>query len=136
MLITAKGATPQTRTIGGTFEITFKLPKQANSGNTAKKRKTTRKPAKTIPAAKPAQPRARKKDGRTYQDRKDYQCATQAKRRTEHDALGLCRDCSNPRILNQTRCSSCVEKHRAYGKTYRQAQKAARGRQHIQADYQ
>ena len=104
---------PQGRTVGGTFEFSFTLPEPANVGGgrekacktgSATKKKLT--PVKTKQAAKP------RKDRRTHQDRKEYQRAAQAKRRAEHKALGLCRDCSNHSILGQTRCSSCAEQHR------------------------
>ena len=37
----------------------------------------------------------------------------QKKRREEAKELGLCRDCREPAIPDQTRCEPCAEKHRA-----------------------
>ena len=105
---------PHTRTIGGTFEFTFKLPKPQNSGGRPPSKRKNRRSSKKAPARIAKTKKAAKpgKDRRTYQDRKGYQRASDAKQRTERIELGLCVSCSNTAIAGQTRCPSCAEKHR------------------------
>ena len=101
---------PQTRTVGGTFETSFTLPEPANAGGVPKKDRKTSKPTKK--RLTQVKPKKATKSPCTYQDRREYRRAAQAKRRVERKALGLCIHCSNHSIPGQTRCPSCSEKHR------------------------
>ena len=99
------------RATGGTFEFTFKLPKSANHGNTQPRnprRKANPKPAK----AKIRNPPNVRKDERTYQDRRTYELAPSAKIRADALAKSMCVNRRQPAISGQTRCPTCVEKHR------------------------
>ena len=99
-------ASPHTRTVGGTFEISFTLPEPANAGGGPQKaHKTTNPTNRANRATTPL---------RICQDRREYIRTARAKRRAERKALGLCRDCPNQSTLNQIRCSSCAEKQRLH----------------------
>ena len=104
---------PQTRVIGGTFEFSFALPRAANRGN-PNGRKNKGPTVKEIPeeqgeheGLKQVQPEAREASRRTERDRRE-----------RLKASGMCRDCREPAIPNQTRCEACAEKHRAARRIY------------------
>ena len=45
-------------------------------------------------------------------ERREYRRIHVQEKRRKDKELGLCVDCPNPAQLNQTRCSTCAEKHR------------------------
>ena len=52
---------------------------------------------------------------------------SQKKRREEAKELGLCRDCREPAIPDQTRCETCAEKHRVGRRQYDAARRKENG---------
>ena len=67
----------------------------------------------------PEQVEAKKQAHQAYEqkraqtpERKELQRRVAQARRTEAKSLGLCRDCPNSAIPDQTRCKTCTEKHR------------------------
>ena len=47
-------------------------------------------------------------------ERRAYRRRYAQQKRERQKSLGLCRDCSNPAIPGQTRCTTCADKHREY----------------------
>ena len=45
-------------------------------------------------------------------ERREYNRRLAQERRQKTKELGKCRNCSRPAILNETRCPTCVERHR------------------------
>ena len=58
-------------------------------------------------------------------ERMEYRRLRAQEKRRKAKALGLCRSCSNPAITGQTRCPTCAEKHREYGRRSNAGRKAA-----------
>ena len=123
------------------FESTFELPPQKGPGprpQKAKKppvRKPPRKPkvrkpgkkaapkertSKRRPEPTPAEVEAKKQARREYDqkrhqtpERRELQRRLAQARRDEAKSLGLCKDCPNPAVPNQTKCETCAAKHQA-----------------------
>ena len=80
-------------------------------------KKATPKPERH-PEPNPTKVKARAENGRKYElkrpqtpERKELQRRSSQARRAEAKSLGLCRDCRNPAIHDQTRCQACRDKH-------------------------
>ena len=105
---------PHTRAIGGTFELTFVLPKPANTGNTRPKKPKHTKPGRKTragtanhkSATKPAKPRL------TEEQKRELRRVLAAEDRQRGKELGLCKDCPARAIKGKTRCPKCAEEHR------------------------
>ena len=111
-----------------TFEWEFHFPVPTNPAYQPKPQpKTkTRKPAKkdavhtparkaSNPAATAAKPKASKKPKRvrlTVEETQDRARARAVEKRLMLKQSGLCKDCRQPAIPRQNRCSTCAEKHR------------------------
>ena len=126
---------PPPRAVGHTFEYTFPLPKPNNAGGgpparEKKSRKENRKPTpnshpkKTTPPRRPeptpAEVEAKHQERQEYDrqrsqtpERKEYRRLLAQEKRQKTKSLGLCRDCPNAVIPNQTRCETCAAKHQA-----------------------
>ena len=120
---------PHKWAVGTTFEWEFEFPMSTNSAYELKpepKRKT-RKPANPKPAptrarkaskpatARVAKPKASEKPKRvrlTSEERQEQARARTAEKRSNLKEQGLCKDCQQPAIPEQTRCPACAEKHR------------------------
>ena len=90
-------------------------------------KRKTRKPANPKPAptrarkaskpatARVAKPKASEKPKRvrlTSEERQERARARTAEKRSNLKEQGLCKDCQQPAIPEQTRCPACAEKHR------------------------
>ena len=82
--------------------------------------KATPKTQQTVrhPEPNTGEVEARAEKGRKYEqkrpqtpERKELQRRSAQARRAEAKSLGLCRDCRNPAIHDQTRCEICRDKH-------------------------
>ena len=127
---------PPPRAIGHTFEFTLSLPEPSNTGGRPpskekKSRKENRKsthrshPKKTgqpksSPEPTQAQVEAQKEVRRAYDrqrsqtpERKQLQRRIAQEKRDQRRSLGLCITCHGTPILDQTRCETCAENHRA-----------------------
>ena len=132
--------TPPPRAIGRnqgrTFEFTIPLPEPSNAGGRPPSRaKQAGKKTRTLPTqgrtalkAKQAKPRTaptpappeagplkqlepeRKKT--STPDHREYHRLRAREERRRAKEQCLCRDCGEPAIPDQTRCSTCAEKHR------------------------
>ena len=120
---------PHKWAVGTSFEWEFEFPMTTNLFYELKpepKRKT-RKPANPKPkstrateTSKPAagqatKPKASKKPQRarlTLEERQERARARAAETRSKLKDASLCRDCRQPAIPGQTRCSDCAEKNR------------------------
>ena len=131
------------------FVDAFKLPPRKRPGRPKTKRPirkprrkpTVRKPAKKAkpknqerrPRSKPTQAEVEAKRqeqlkfdrqrSKTPERREQNRLRAQEKRRSAK-GLGLCRDCPNPSKPDETRCSTCTEKHRV-GRRKNDAQRRA-----------
>ena len=130
---------PREWAIGRTFELTFPLPEPRNTGGRPPRRakpagKPPRKnssstpPRKAPPKAKQTKPRpkpaevgveAKSRDPLEHErkwssppERREQHRLQEQERRRRAKALGLCRDCPNPAIPDQTRCPTCANRHR------------------------
>ena len=120
---------PHKWAVGTTFEWEFELPITTNPGyghKSASKRKTRKSskpkaaPAHARKTSKPAtlqtvKPKASEKPKRvrlTPEERQERARARAAEKRSKLKEQGLCKDCQQPAILVQTRCTSCADKHR------------------------
>ena len=120
--------TPHKWAVGTTFEWEFDFPMTTNpfyapkpepkpktrkNSKTAAARTPARKASK--PATTTAKPKTSKKPKRvrlTPGERQERGRARAAENRRKLKDSGLCKDCRQPAIPGQTRCPSCVEKHR------------------------
>ena len=120
---------PHKWAVGTTFEWEFDFPVSTNPAYQPKpgSKRKTKKPAnpKVAPTAarktsKPAtsqtaKPKASKKPKRvrlTPEERQERARARAAEKRLMLKQSGLCKDCRQPAIPGQNRCSTCAEKHR------------------------
>ena len=140
---------PQPQAVGRTFEYTFPLPERSNAGgcpptkeekSRKKNRKTTpsRHPKKATPKRHPEpdraeveakrqeQPEHNPGKGKTAAARENTRLYAQEQRRKAREQ-GLCRDCREPAIPEQSRCSTCAEKHRA-GRQHWYAEQRTKGK--------
>ena len=120
--------TPHKWAVGTTFEWEFDFPVHPNSAydhepepKRTKKQPATpaaaRAPARKVakPATTVAKPKASEKPKRvrlTPEERQERGRARAVEKRSKLKAAGLCKDCRQPAIPGQTRCSSCADKHR------------------------
>ena len=116
---------PHKWAVGTTFEWEFDFPMTTNpfyppkpepkpkTSKTAAARTPARKALK--PATTTAKPKTSKKPKRvrlTPEERQERRRARAVETRSKLQDSGLCKDCRQPAIPGQTRCPSCVEKHR------------------------
>ena len=121
--------TPHKWAVGTTFEWEFEFPMPTNPfyERTSEPKRNNKKPAnpkaKSTPtpntskpaAAKPAKPKASKKPKRTrlsVEERQERARARAAEHRLKMKKSGLCKDCRQPAIPGQARCTNCAEQHR------------------------
>ena len=80
------------------------------------KAKSTRAPeTPKPPTAKTAKPKAAEEPKRvrlTAEERKERARTRAAENRSKLKDAGLCKDCRQPAIHGQTRCTDCAENHR------------------------
>ena len=116
---------PHKWAVGTTFEWEFEFPMHTNPFYEAEpepkklanpKAKSTGAPNTSKPAAtKPAKPKPPKKPKRTrltVEERQERARARAVETRSKLKESGLCRDCRQPAIPGQTRCTNCAEQHR------------------------
>ena len=103
---------PQTRTVGGTFEFTFILPRPANVNNTRPRKRKATTPIQKVQAdaAKHKTARPAKRPLLADEQKQELRQIRAAENRQRRKELGLCKDCPNEAIKGQSRCSSCHEK--------------------------
>ena len=106
--------TPHTRTIGGTLEVSFILPRPDNLGNTRPRKRKATTPTQKVQAnaakSKPARPAM--KPLLTVEQKQELRQVRAAENRQRRKELGLCKDCLNKAIKGQSRCSTCLENNR------------------------
>ena len=119
---------PHKWAVGTTFEWEFDFPVHPNSAydHEPEPKRKKKKPAKpdaartparkvSKPATTAAKPKASEKPKRvrlTPEERQERGRARAVEKRSKLKEHGLCRDCQQPAIPGQTRCSDCAEKHR------------------------
>ena len=120
---------PHKWAVGTTFEWEFEFPITTNPAygpKSASKRKAKKSanpkaaPARAREASKPAtvkaaKPKASEKPKRvrlTPEERQERTRARAAEKRSKLKEQGLCKDCRQPVIPDQTRCPDCAETHR------------------------
>ena len=119
------------------FQYTIDLSVQKNRNSKPPTRKPPQKPKvrkppkKVVPKERtprtpkprveptPAQVEAKEENRRKYErkrrqtpERKELRRRIAQARRDEAKKLGICKDCPNPTVPDQTRCETCAEKHR------------------------
>ena len=109
-----------------TFQHTFPLPRRPRAGTkqTTRARKKLPKPkpkgdGKRPPATKAKDPETARETRREYDqarnrtpERREYQRQLAQEQRQRAKELGKCRNCPEPAIPGQTRCTTCAEAHR------------------------
>ena len=119
---------PHKWAVGTTFEWEFDFPVHPNSAydHEPEPKRKEKKPAKpdaartparkvSKPATTSAKPKASEKPKRvrlTPEERQERGRARAVEKRSKLKEQGLCRDCQQPAIPEQTRCVDCAEKHR------------------------
>ena len=95
------------------------LPPKPKVSKPPKKATPRVRPEKHCPEPTPAQAEAKRQQQLVYEqqrnqlpDRKERRRLLDRERRRKAKAMGLCKDCSNAAIPNQSRCPTCAEKHR------------------------
>ena len=102
---------------------TTRKPKAKQKTTSRKKTTTKAEPQPRKPRTRveptPEQVEARKEKRRAYNqrrsqtpERKEYNRHYAQEQRQKAKELGICRNCSKPAILGQTRCPECAEAHR------------------------
>ena len=146
---------PQERVIGVTFALRVSLPSRFNGKYDPASRPSSTpillkpgerrrlpKPAKPKPVSEPklrppkkvSPPRAGKIPGeqhevpkQTQPERREAFRKAAKNRRERAKELGLCRDCREQAIPDQTRCEPCAEKHRGPAPTERRHEEKREG---------
>ncbi len=108
-------------------------PKSKNAQKPPVRKLTTRKPPRKPKVSKPrrkAVPKASEPERRPEPTPAEVEANRQKsleharlqaqEQRRQTKAAGLCRDCHQPAIPDQTRCSVCAEKHRQHRKQARE----------------
>jgi hypothetical protein len=120
---------PHKWVVGSTFEWEFELPMPTNSAYQPKAQRKVRKIGNSksaatrttrskSPKAEPARTAKRKaskqpkKPRPTPEERNERKRARIAETQERRKMLGLCKDCPNQAIADQSRCPSCAEKNR------------------------
>ena len=125
------------------MEWEFALPMPVNSAYQSKPSEATSpesatpKPAPQFKTDNPSGTKAKatqeaKRQGRQEYDgqrnqtpeRRQYRRLLAQERRRKAKELGLCKNCPNPAKPGQTRCPTCAEKRREYGRRIRAKRKA------------
>ncbi len=76
--------------------------------------RSSRKHQHIGPSPSPNLPRSQRKPRLTPGERKERRRTRAVRHRQVCKAQGLCRDCTQPTILGQTRCTTCAENHGAH----------------------
>ena len=108
---------PQGRVEGRTREHSFDLPWPRNPGSSPRKKpiQTRHQKSTTVKTTRKATPKSRQEYERqrsTTQEHREQQRLRAREQRRRAKERGLCVNCGEPAIPDQTRCPTCAEKHR------------------------
>ena len=130
---------PHEWAIGRTFTFTITLPEPSNAGGRppSRSKPAGKTPRKSSPKAQLTKQRLEpadtagvdtKRGNPLKQEQKERAKKNAQEKRRQAKEFGLCRDCPNPAIPQQSRCEQCAEKHRVSRRQWQAERKQKRSR--------